>query len=165
MATPPIICETIDFQGIIFQRCNLQSVKGSTVISEMSLCDTDIVINNYSAFSGCIYGNSSLLLSPDGLGDIEFIMIKVTYPSTLPIASRFINIYYNGAHIPMSGLTILTGNSAGTITNLPKSWDLNPDQSDVESPFFIDGGMLLQNPHSVRVNVEVILADGIRYGH
>ena len=76
------------------QRCNLQVIKGTTVIREMSLCDTDITINDYSSFSGCVYAGSSLLLTPDNLGEISFILIKATYPTSLPISSRFINLFY-----------------------------------------------------------------------
>lgn len=159
MATAPQICNAIEFEGVIFQRCNLQVVQGTTVIRELSLCDTDIIINNFSSFSGCIYGNSSLLLNSEGLGELSFIMIKATYPSTLPVASRFINIIYDGAYLPMSNLTILTGNPSDYSPYIPnRGWDLDPNGSDIESPYFSNGGMLLYNPHSVRVNVDVILA-------
>jgi hypothetical protein len=159
MATAPQICNTIDFEGTIFQRCNLQVTKGTTVIREISLCDTDIILNNFSSFSGCVYGNSSLLLNSEGLGELSFIMVKATYPSVLPIASRFINIIYNGNYLPMSNLTILTGNPSNTSPQfLNRGWDLDPNGSDIESPYFSSGGMLLYNPHAVRVNIEVILA-------
>ena len=52
MATPPLACNTIEFDGTVFQRCTLQVVKGSMVINEFSFCDTDIIINDFSAFSG-----------------------------------------------------------------------------------------------------------------
>lgn len=161
MATPPIVCNTIDFEGAIFQRCNLQVVRGTTVLREISLCDTDIVLNNYSSFSGCVYGNSSLILSSEGLGEISFIMIKATYPSTLPVSNRYINIIYNGQYLPMANLTILTGNPSDISPYFyDRGWDLDPNGSDIESPFFNQGGMILYNPHSVRVNVEVILGGG-----
>jgi hypothetical protein len=161
MATAPQVCNTIEFEGVIFQRCNLQVVQGTTVLRELSLCDTDIIINNFSTFSGCVYGNSSLLLNSEGLGELSFIMIKASYPSTLPVASRFINIIYNGAYLPMSNLTILTGNPSDTSPFIPnRGWDLDPNGSDIESPYFSSGGMILYNPHSVRVNVEVVLAGG-----
>jgi hypothetical protein len=140
MATPPIVCNTIQFEGAIFQRCNLQVVRGTTVLRDISLCDTDIVLNNYSSFSGCVYGNSSLLRSGAGLNNVDFVMIKATYPNTLPMAN----------------LTILTGNS----NYIFGGWDLDPNGSDIESPYFEQGGMLLYNPHSVRVNVEVIIGEG-----
>ena len=57
----------------------------------------------------------------------------------------------------MSELTILTGNS----NYIFGGWDLDPNGSDIESPYFEQGGMLLYNPHSVRVNVEVIIAEGL----
>ena len=41
MATPPLICNTIEFEGAIFQRCNLQVVKGTTTLREISFCDVD----------------------------------------------------------------------------------------------------------------------------
>lgn len=88
-------------------------------------------------------------------------MIKATYPSTLPVASRFINIIYQGAYLPMANLTILTGNPGdASPVFLERGWDLDPNGSDIESPYFSEGGMILYNPHSVRVNVEVILAGG-----
>ena len=64
--------------------------------------------------------------------------------------------------MPMANLTILTGNPSDLspyINN--RGWDLDPNGSDIESPFFSEGGMLLYNPHSVRVNVEVILGGNI----
>jgi hypothetical protein len=156
MATAPQICNTIEFEGAIFQRCNLQIIRGTTVIREISLCDTNIILNNFSAFSGCVYGNSSLILTAEGLNNVDFIMIKATYPSTLPVASRFVNILYNGSYLPMGNLTILTGNS----NYIFGGWDLDPNGSDIESPYFEQGGMLIYNPHSVRVNIDVIIGEG-----
>ncbi|NBU97406.1 MAG: hypothetical protein EBS19_04170 [Spirochaetia bacterium] len=162
MATPPLVCNTIQFEGAIFQRCNLQVIRGTTVLREISLCDTNIVLNNYSSFSGCVYANSSLILNAEGLGELCFIMIKATYPSVLPVSSRFINILYNGAYMPMANLTILTGNPSDISPYMNnRGWDLDPDGSDIESPFFSQGGMLLYNPHSVRVNIDVILGGNI----
>jgi hypothetical protein len=161
MATAPQVCNTIEFEGVIMQRCNLQVVQGTKVIRDINLCDTDIILNNFTSFNGCVYGNSSLILNSEGLGQIGFIMIKATYPSTLPVASRFINIIYQGAYLPMANLTILTGNPGdASPVFLERGWDLDPNGSDIESPYFSEGGMILYNPHSVRVNVEVILAGG-----
>lgn len=157
MATPPLVCNTIEFEGAIFQRCNLQVVRGTTVIREMSLCDTDIILNNFSNFSGCVYPNSSLILNGEGLNNIDFVMIKVTYPTTLPVSNRFINIIYNGSYLPISNFILLTGNS----NYIFGGWDLDPNGSDIESPYFEQGGMLLYNPHSVRVNVEVVIGEGL----
>lgn len=158
MATPPLVCDTIQFEGAIFQRCNLQVIKGTTVAREISLCDTNIILNNYSSFSGCVYGNSSLILNSDGIGELSFIMIKASYPSPLPISNRFINIIYKGSYLPMSNLTILTGNPSDISPYMNnRGWDLDPNGSDIESPFFNEGGMVLYNPHSIRVNVDVIL--------
>ena len=157
MATPPLVCNTIEFEGLIFQRCNLQSVKGNTVVSEVSFCDTNISLDEFNSFKACVYPGSSMLLTAEGLSDVTFILIKASYPNTLPVASRFINIIYNGNYLPMSNLTILTGNTA----NPQSEWDLDPNGSDIESPFFSQGGMLLYNPHSVRVNVEIIIGSGI----
>ena len=156
MATPPQICNTIEFEGAIFQRCNLQIVRGTTVLREISFCDTDIILNNYSSFNGCVYGNSSLLLKGNDLNNVDFVMIKATYPTTLPVSSRFINILYNGNYLPMGNLTLLTGNS----NYIFGGWDLDPNGSDIESPYFEQGGMILYNPHSVRINIEVIIGEG-----
>lgn len=151
MATAPIICNTIDFQGIIFDRCNLQVISGNSNIRKISLCDTDIQISNYSSFSGCVHPNSRLLLNASELGELGFILIKATYSTILPIASRFINILYKGKSFPMSNLTILSGNPIDTSPYIPgnRGWDLDPIN---------DGGMLLYNPHGVKVKVDVILA-------
>jgi hypothetical protein len=157
MATPPLVCNTIPYEGAIFQRCNLQIISGTTVLRDLSLCDTDIILNNFSSFSGCVYANSSLILDGGGLNNIDFIMIKVTYPTTLPVASRFINVIYNGSYLPIANLMILTGNS----NYIFGGWDLDPNGSDIESPYFEQGGMLLYNPHSVRVNIEVIIGEGL----
>ena len=161
MATPPLICNTIEFEGSIMQRCNLQVIKGTTVIREMSLCDTSITINDYSSFSGCVYSGASLFLTPDNLGEISFIMIKVTYPTSLPVSSRFINLVYRGKNLPIANLMILTGNPSSTSPYTGnRGWDLEPNGTEVTSPYFEEGGMLLYNPHGVKVNVEVILANG-----
>ena len=84
-------------------------------------------------------------------------MIKVTYPTTLPVSNRFINIIYNGSYLPISNFILLTGNS----NYIFGGWDLDPNGSDIESPYFEQGGMLLYNPHSVRVNVEVVIGEGL----
>lgn len=160
MATPPLICNTIEYEGTIFQRCNLQVIKGTNVIREISLCDTNIILNNFSVFSGCVYPGSTLMLNAEELGEISFILIKATYPVSLPVASRFININYKGNYIPMAGLTILTGNPSIGSPYIPgRGWDLDANGSGLESPFFNNGGMLLYNPHGVRINVDVILGD------
>jgi hypothetical protein len=160
MATPPLACNTVEFEGSIFQRCNLQVVKGTMVVREFSFCDTDIIINDFSSFSGCVYPNSTLVLNSEGLGEVSFIMIKASYPSTLPAVSKYINIIYNGSYLPMGSLSIFTGNPSQYSPYIPnRGWDLDPNGSDIESPFFSEGGMLLYNPHSVRVNVEVLLAN------
>jgi hypothetical protein len=157
MATPPLVCDAIQFEGSLFQRCNLQVVKGTTIIREFSFCDTDIILNNFSSFNGCVYPNSSLVLSAEGIDNVDFILIKATYPSTLPVASRFINVIYQGNYLPIANLMILTGNS----NYIFGGWDLDPNGSDIESPYFEQGGMLLYNPHSVRVNIEVIIGEGL----
>jgi hypothetical protein len=60
----------------------------------------------------------------------------------------------------MGSLSIFTGNPSQYSPYIPnRGWDLDPNGSDIESPFFSEGGMLLYNPHSVRVNVEVLLAN------
>ena len=157
MATPPLVCDAIQFEGSLFQRCNLQVVKGTTIIREFSFCDTDIILNNVSSFNGCVYPNSSLVLTSEGLNNVDFIVIKATYSSLLPVASRFINVIYQGNYLPISDLMILTGNSNYVFGG----WDLDPNGSDIESPYFEQGGMLLYNPHSSRVNVEVIIGEGL----
>lgn len=158
MATPPIVCDTIQFEGAIFQRCNLQVIKGTTVIREISLCDTDITLNNYSSFSGCVYGNSTLLLNAEEMGELSFIMIKVSYPGTLPVSNRFINVIYKEKYFPLANFMILTGNTSSVSPHIQnRAWDLDPNGSDIISPYFNQGGMLLYNPHSIRVNVDVIL--------
>jgi hypothetical protein len=157
MATPPLVCDAIQFEGSLFQRCNLQVVKGTTIVREFSFCDTDIILNNFSSFNGCVYPNSSLVLSAEGIDNVDFILIKATYPSTLPVASRFINVIYQGNYLPIANLMILTGNS----NYIFGGWDLDPNGSDIESPYFEQGGMLLYNPHSARVNIEVIIGEGL----
>ena len=160
MATPPLACNTVEFEGSIFQRCTLQVVKGSMVVNEVSFCDTDIVINDYSFFSGCVYPGSTLILNDGGIGEASFIMIKASYPTSLSVVNRYINIIYKGNYLPMANLTILTGNPSEYSPYIPgRGWDLDPNGSDIQSPFFENGGMLLYNPHSVRVNIEVIIAN------
>ena len=85
----------------------------------------------------------------------------VVYTEILVVSNRFINIIYDGAYLPMANLTILTGNPSDLSPYFyNRGWDLDPNGSDIESPFFDQGGMILYNPHSVRVNIEVILGGG-----
>lgn len=158
MATPPLICDPIEFQGSLFQRCNLQVVNGNTVIREISFCDVNIQLETVYSFNGCVYPGSSLLITAEEMPLVSFILIRASYPSVLPVASRFISVIYNGNYLPMSDLTILTGNiDTGSPGDPLASWDLDPNGSDIESPYFSQGGMILYNPHNVKVNVKVIL--------
>jgi hypothetical protein len=130
------------------------------VTREISFCGIDIPLETVSSFNGCIYPGSSLLLTAEEMPLVSFVLVRATYPSVLPIASRFINIIYNGNYLPMSDLTILTGNTnTGSPSDSSTSWDLNPNGSDIESPYFSKGGMILYNPQSVKVNVQVILGN------
>jgi hypothetical protein len=158
MATPPLICNPTEFQGSLFQRCDLQVVNGNTIIRQISFCDIDISLERVYSFNGCIYPNSSLALISEEIPLASFILIRAKYPMALPVSSRFITIIYKGEVLPMSDLTILTGNiNTGSPGNSFFSWDLSQIASTTGSPSFLHHGMILQNPHSVKVNIEVIL--------
>ena len=83
-------------------------------------------------------------------------MVKVTYPSLFTTnSSKYIELIYDGVTYPIGEINIWTGEptiNAGTgITAYPNG-------SQTQSPFFISGGIVLQNPQQYYVDVKIILA-------
>jgi len=148
MATSPFTCNKINFEGVVMQRCNLQVISGIKILEEVSFCDINIRVKLFSVFKGCINPKSSLLLNGSELGEIAFILVKVIYPSSFNSVDKYITVTYKEKSFPVSNLMILTGTPKKTIG---QGWDLN------------NNNMKLNNPHSVKINVEVIIASGI-YG-
>ena len=161
MATPPLICsQTVysTFQGIVMDRCEIKMLEGTAVKSTFSLCDFGMSIDDFSSFSTCLEPGLSMILNPEGIdinGEIKLLIIKVLYPSTLPNESRYINFINQGRTMPIGDIMMLTGNPASDAPG--RGWDLTPDGTELTSPYFDQGGMILYNPHSVRINIQVIL--------
>lgn len=161
MATPPLTCSSSvydTFQGIVMDRCEIKMLEGTAVKSSFSLCDVGLSVDDFSSFSTCLEPGLSLLLNPEGIdidGEVKLIIIKVSYPSTLDPTQKFINFINQGMTLPIGDIMILSGNP--TADSPGRGWDLSPDGTDISSPYFEQGGMLLYNPQSVRINIQVIL--------
>jgi hypothetical protein len=161
MATPPLVCSSgsyNQFQGIVMDRCEIKMLEGTTVKSTFSLCDFGITLDDFSSFSTCLEPGLSLLLNPEGIdmnGEVKLIIIRVTYPSSLDPSLRYINFTHQGKVLPIGDIMILSGNPA--VDAPGRGWDLSPDGTDISSPYFEQGGMILYNPHTARINIQVIL--------
>jgi len=161
MATPPLVCSSSvynTFQGIVMDRCEIKMLEGTTVKSTFSLCDFGISIDDFSAFSTCLEPGLSFLLNPEGIdinGEVKLIIIKASYPTSLDPSLRFINFINQGRTLPMGDIMVLTGNPASDAPG--RGWDISPDGSGISSPYFEQGGMLLYNPQTVRINIQVII--------
>lgn len=161
MATSPLVCSSSiydTFQGIVMDRCEIKMIEGTSVKSSFSLCDVGLSIDDFASFSTCLEPGLSLLLNPEGIdmnGEVKLIIIKVTYPSTMDPTQKYINFINQGMTLPIGDIMILTGNPAKDAPG--RGWDLSPNGSDLSSPYFDQGGMVLYNPHQSRINIQVIL--------
>lgn len=163
MATPPLICQVSVSKTLSFDRCVLSIFNGTTVTKGISLCDFSMEIDDYFSQNICIKPGKSFFLDVDfsGVGpwgEVNFIFVKVKYPSNINIDLKYIEWRYSNKIYNMSEILVLSGNPDGTPNT---GWDLDPGDSSFGSPFFSDGGMVFTNPHNFPVDATFIV--GINY--
>ena len=101
-------------------------------------------------------------------GEVGMIIMLVNYDSYIPDAGRYITIEYKGSIITCNNLTFLTGTTMDTTPW--QGWDLEPynlaaspinysPQLDpnISSPDFNYGGMLIYNPTSAEVEIQILV--------
>lgn len=161
MATPPLVCSSpanSTFRGIGMDRCELKLYDGTIVKSTFSLCDFSSQIDDFSYSTTCLEPGRSFIINSDNIGsngEVKMIIIKVSYPSSLVYQDKYINFINQGKTLPIGDIMMLSGNPN---SNSPgRGWDLNANGTDITSPYFTDGGIILFNPHSVKINVQIII--------
>ena len=165
MATPPLMC-TGDIANTLiertyFDRCTLLVTRDTSLINSMNFCNFSMDIDDYFAQHLRLKGGSAFLLDDAGIssfnGEVKFLLVKVTYPSSFTTyTDKFINFKYMGNTYPISELLIMTGNPSITPgTGIVVS----PGISEYSSPFFSLGGIVLLNPHSNYVEIDIIIAN------
>jgi len=163
MATPPLICNPPSVLSMGMDRCTISLFNGTTVIKGLSLCDFSMDVDDYVSQDVCMAPGETFYLQADSLGlipygETSFILIKATYPKGTLIDNRYIRWTYKGETYPMSEIMILTGSPDGTPNT---GWDVTPGSETTGSPSFIDGGFVLNNPQSFKINLKIIVAVNI----
>lgn len=173
---PPTKARIISFEG-----CDLKIREGSNTISEISFCD--LSLNQSDSLPGSdgpgtcggfvkksivIPTNSNFILTAPEIagdnGEVQFIIIKVKYPTSIPASERYITFEYKGWVGPIENMMILSGRA---YTN---GWDMTDYSSNIPAPPFSPsiqptpaspdinfGGILLSNPLLENVQVEIML--------
>ena len=89
-------------------------------------------------------------------GEIKFFLVNVSYPATFTTyTDKYIQVIYQGKTYPISELNIWTGNPG---QNQGTGIVAAPGTSEFVSPYFNTGGIVLYNPHSNYVDVNILLA-------
>ena len=164
MAKPPVICKeelaNSQIQQGYFDRCTFRVTKDSALTNSISFCDFSMDIDNFFTQNLRLKPGSAFLLDDSQLGnefgEVSFFLVKVTYPALFTTdSSKYIDLIYDNITYPVGEVNIWTGEpgiNAGTgITAYPNG-------SEIESPFFIAGGIVLHNPQQYYVDVKIILA-------
>lgn len=166
MATPPLICKADIANGLIerayFDRCTLMITRDTSLINSISFCNYFMEIDDYLSQSIRLKAGTTILLDHGDLGtyfgECKFLLIKATYPLVSPFTeytNRYINLGYLGNTYPIGNLHIWTGNPGA----VPGSGiAINPNSSDPNNPTYDLGGVLLSNPHSSYVDLDILIA-------
>ncbi len=160
MATPPIICPPNITQTAFFDRCLFVVLQNNVVLNTMSFCDYSMDIDDFFGQSVRLRGGEAFLLDDAGLGnsfgEIKFLAIKVNYTSNFSSDSdKYINLIYEGVTYPIGEFHIWTGqptNSKGTGITVKSSG------TSTTSPLLEDGGIVLHNPHTGSVDLNIMIA-------
>jgi hypothetical protein len=85
-------------------------------------------------------------------GEVSMIVIRARYDSSIPAENQYITIDYKGEIFPCRNLMFLTG---ATKDDIPwAGWDLD---ETVASPDLDLGGMLISNPTSGEVEIQILV--------
>lgn len=185
--TNPVYIEHLDcnpatYRRVVFQSCNLDIKQGSSVLSQISLCDFKLESLGSSELGGCggsakrnttlAPGQNYTLTAPEvgqAQGEVQMIVVKVKYEKNHPDEDRFLTWEYKGNVYPINSLMILTGR---TEPDVPwHGWDLsyysnNPPTSHfspqpyppITSPDLTFGGIMFNNPNDTySVDLEIFI--------
>lgn len=161
MATRPPVCPPNQVPGLAFNRSALVEVGADGNYSTNPLVDLKDLIFGVRAFSHLsisLAESKSSLLSQTDIGDDfgyqSFILIKVTYPSDIPVTQKYLEWTYNGSTYYIGEIMVLSGRRTSSIDAKELGWNLSAD--DV---YYNGGGIIFTNPHSTfRVKLEILVA-------
>jgi hypothetical protein len=166
MATRPLICKSDIANTLIergaFDRCTFKVTKDSAVLNTFNFCDFSLDIGDYFTQNVKLKGHSAFLVDDAGLGnsfgEVKFFLIKVTYPSGFTKdTDRYINLLYLNETYPVGEICILTGEPGG---NAGMGIAVDPEGTQLTSPYFSAGGIVIYNPHDIAVDCKLIIASG-----
>jgi len=164
MATPPLICTTDIANTLVergsFDRCTFKVTKDSAILNTMSFCDYSMDIGDFFTQNLCLKGKSAFLVDDSGLGnefgEIKFFLAKVTYPSNFKKdVDKYIEMVYFNKTYPIGEICILSGEPG---LNPGMGITIDPQGSEITSPYFSNGGIVLYNPHDYQVDIKMIIA-------
>lgn len=167
MATPPLVCAADLANSLIerayFDRCTLLITRDNSLINAMNLCNYSMEIDDFFTQHVRLKANGAFLLDDAGIGksfgQVKFLLIKVKYPSTFTnYTDKYIEIKYQGTTYPIGELHIWTGNpSTVPVTGVV----VDPGGSEYTSPYFDIGGVVIYNPHSNYVDLDIMIASSV----
>ena len=160
MATAPIICPPNTAETAFFDRCLFQVVQNNFTLNTMSFCDYSMDIDDFFGQNVRLRGGEAFLLDDAGLGnkfdEIKFLAIKADYSSSFSLDSdKYINLIYLGITYSIGEFHIWTGQPTDSIGTGIK---IKSKGTSVSSPLFTDGGIILHNPHSGSVDLNILIA-------
>lgn len=158
MATRPNVCPPKDPDGFLFVRGELDLITGGDFFEMVDLSDFSLDVTTFSRLKYRLSGVSSAYVSQQDIGDsdgyINFLVLRVDFPEGTPTTKKYINWTYQGLKRPVGELMVLSGSRVQIIGGDDLGWKITSSDSS-----YIDGGILMENPHSdISVNVEILLA-------
>jgi hypothetical protein len=161
MATRPPICPPNQVPGFAFNRSALVEVSADGKYGFNPVIDLKDFLFETKSFSHLkisLAETKSYLLSQTDIGDdrgyVDFIVIKVIYPSDVPASKKYLEWSYDGSNFFIGELMILSGRRTSSTNSKELGWNISSD--DV---FYGGGGITFTNPHSeIKVKIEILVA-------
>lgn len=171
-------CNSGTSKNIIFQSCNISIKEGSSILTQIPLCDMKLEsLNGNSDLGGCggslnkkvniLSKKNYILTAPEigqAQGEVQMIIVKVKYDKDQDISDRYLTWEYKGNIYPIYTLMILTGRTEQDIAW--QGWDLSYYDVPIVSPAIFSpaieqdldfGGILFNNPSDYNVELEIFL--------
>jgi hypothetical protein len=160
MATPPIVCPPNTAETAFFDRCLFEVVQNNVILNTMSFCDYSMDIDDFFGQTVRLRGNEAFLLDDAGLGndfgEIKFLAIKVNYSANFTTDSdKYINLIYEGVTYSIGEFHIWTGQPTDSIGT---GITVKSNGTSTSSPLLADGGIVLHNPHTDSVDLNIMIA-------
>lgn len=163
---------------LFFQTCNIGIKEGASLLTSISLCDTQLESLGNSELGGCggslkrsvtINPSSNYILTASEVGqeqgEVQMIVVKVKYEKEHPLPERYLTWEYKGSVYPINTLMVLSGRTQNNTAW--HGWDLSSYTNDSSSPQFTPspypqitspdlsfGGIMFSNPSS-KYNTEL----------